>query len=259
MTTEGADTYLRRLQRELRTHGVLSRRITDEARDHLLDAIDDGMRRGLSQEAAEREALTRFGSTDDIGAEFGRVYRWSYAFWYLAKIAASIVASVAAALAIEVIVNLRVELQAEALRLAPGFGRMAMMAVAIVLGLATAWEVGRRPFELPRAAIAMGTYAAACIAAPLLFAQGMEAFGSATLVVLVGYGASRLERRPVRLAATFAVFALSLFAIHRLVHIAIDPIRTAIASGVLLAIWISTLTILSRGDRMFSDVFAPQE
>ena len=259
MTPERPDAYLRRLQRELRARGLVGRRLVDEARDHLLDAIDGAMQRGLSREAAEREALARFGSAEVIGAEFGRLYPWAYALWYLAKIAVSVVVAVVVALAIEVLVNLRVELQAEALRLAPGFDRMAMMAVAIVLGLATAWEVGRRPFQRRRAVIALGAYGVTCLVARWLFVQGIEAFGSATLLVIVGYVGSRLERRPGRLVATFGMFAVSLFAIHRFVHVALDPARAALASAVLIAIWTSTITILSRGDRMFSHVFTPQE
>lgn len=259
MTPERPEAYLRRLQHELRKHGLVSSRMIDEARDHLLDAIEGGMQRGLSREAAEREALARFGPTDAIGAEFGRIYPWAYALWYLAKIAASVIVAVAAALAIEVVVNLRVQLQAEALRLAPGFGRTAMMAVAIVLGLATAWEIGRQPFQVRRAAIALSAYGVTCLAARLLSVQGIEAFGSATLLVVVGYVSSRLERRPARLVATFAMFAVSLFAIHRFVHVSLDPARAALASAVLIAIWISTITILSSGDRMFSHVFTPQQ
>ncbi|MGH9411876.1 MAG: permease prefix domain 1-containing protein [Vicinamibacterales bacterium] len=259
MTHERFDPYLRRLQRELRKHGLVSARIVNEARDHLLDAIDDGVRRGLPIEAAEHEALSRFGPADTIGNEFGQVYRWSYVLWYLAKVAATVVMSVAAALAIEVVVNLRVELAAEALRLTPGFGRTAIMAVAVVLGLVTAWEIGRPPFQWRRAVIAVCAYAAVWLSATLLFAQGVEVFGSAAFVVFLGYACSRLERRPARLGGTFAMFVLSLVVVHRVAHVAMEPTRAAIAAAVLIAIWTSTITILSRGEQLFSRLFVPQE
>jgi hypothetical protein len=259
MTSERCEAYLQRLQRQLRKHGLLHARIVDEAREHLLDAIEDGVRRGLSVEAAEREACSRFGRTDELSAEFGQVYRWDYLLWYLAKIAASVVASIAVALSIEVIVNLRVELQAEALRLAPGFSRTAAMAVAVVLALATAWEIGRKPFDGRRAIFATGAYAAICLVVQALFAQGIEAFGSATFLVGLGYVCSRLERRPSKLTATFGTFVVAIVAIHRIAHVVLDPMRAAVASAVLIAVWTSTITILSRGDRVFSSLFTAQE
>jgi hypothetical protein len=258
MTSE-PEAYLQRLQGQLRKHGLLHARIVDEAREHLLDAIEDGVQRGLSVEAAEREACSRFGNTDDLSTEFGQVYRWDYLLWYLTKIAASVVASVAVALSIEVVVNLRVELQAEALRLAPGFSRTATLAVAVVLALATVWEIGRKPFDGRRATFALAAYAATCLAVQALFAQGIEAFGSAMFLVGLGYVCSSLERRPAKLMATFGMFVVALVAIHRIAHVVMDPARAAIASAVLIAVWTSTITILSRGDRVFSNLFAPQE
>jgi hypothetical protein len=259
MTSDRCETYLSRFQRELRKYGLLNARIVDEAREHLRDAIEDGVQRGLSIEAAERDACARFGKTDDLGAEFGRVYPWDYLLWYLAKIAASVVASIAAALAIEVLVSLRVELQAEAWRLAPGFSKTAIMAVAVVLGIATAWEIGRKPFNVRRAVVATCTYAAICLAAQLLFVQGIEAFGSATLLVGLGYVCSRLDRRPAKLAITFAMFVVVIVSIHKIVNVVIDPARATMTSAVLIAVWISTITILSRGDQLFSRLLSPQD
>jgi hypothetical protein len=259
MTPERTDTYLSRLQRELRKYGLTNARIVDEAREHLRDIIEDGVQRGLSVEAAEREACARFGSTEELSAEFGRVYPWNYLLWDLAKIAASVVVSVAVALAIEVVVNLRVELQAEMWRLAPGFSKTAMLAVAVVLGLATVWEISRTPFSARRAAVAAGTYLAVCLLSQLLFAQGVGAFGPATLLVGVGALCSRLERRPAKLAMTFAMFVVMIVAIHKIVNVVMDPARATITSAVLIAIWVSTITILSRGDQLFAQLLSPQE
>ena len=45
-----------------------SRRIVEEAREHLVDAVEDGRRRGLPVEDAEREAFERFGAADIVAA-----------------------------------------------------------------------------------------------------------------------------------------------------------------------------------------------
>ena len=243
-----------RLERTLKRQGLVNPRIIAEAREHLADAIAAGLERGLSPDAAEGEALARFGTADDLTEEFRRVYRWDYLLWYLAKIAASVIVSVAVALVIQVLVNLRLEFQTEALRLAPGFSRAAIMSVAVVLGLATAWEIGRPPFAVRRATLAIGAYAAVCIVVQVLYSQGVEAFGAATMLVCVGWLCSRLERRPAKLLLTFAMFAGAIFGIHRTLHIVMDPARAAVTSAVLIAVWTSTITILSRGDRLFSSL-----
>jgi len=52
MTSAALEAYLSRLERELRKRGLQDRRIVDEAREHLFDAVDDGLQRGLSVDAA---------------------------------------------------------------------------------------------------------------------------------------------------------------------------------------------------------------
>jgi hypothetical protein len=252
MSSQSLDHYVQRLARTLRSEGLIDPRIVDEAREHLVDAVEDGVERGLSVEAAESAAFARFGDPDELTEAFQRVYRWNYLFWYFAKIAASVVASVAVALLIQVAVSLRFQLQAEVLQLAPGFARAAVRSVAVVLGLATAWEIGRRPFAIRRATMAVGAYATVGFLGQVLFAAGIEAFGPATLLVCVGWLCSRLERRPAKLLLTFSMFVTAIFAIHRTLHITISPANAAVASAVLIAVWTSTITILSRCDQLFS-------
>jgi hypothetical protein len=252
MNTAHIDRYVSALRRMLRTRGVADARIADEAREHLFDAINDGIECGLSAEAAERAAFERFGDPDALAQEFARVYRWDYFAWYLAKIAASVVAAVAVALILQVIFNLRVVLESEAVQLAPSFSKAAIRSVAIVLGLATAWEIGRRPFALRRAAIALGAYVAVCLGAQVLFAQGLEAFGPATLLVGVGWLCTRLERRPARLLLTFSLFVAAIVAIHRMLNITVSAAGAASSSAALIAIWISTITIFVQCDRWFA-------
>jgi putative ABC transport system permease protein len=64
------EAYVSRLECELRQRGVVDSRIVDEVREHLVDAVDASVRRGLSAEAAEREALGRFGPPETIAAAF---------------------------------------------------------------------------------------------------------------------------------------------------------------------------------------------
>jgi uncharacterized protein involved in exopolysaccharide biosynthesis len=66
VTPDSIDDYLRRLAEELRVHGHMAARLLDEAREHLADAVEDGVRRGLAREDAERDAFRRFGAPELI-------------------------------------------------------------------------------------------------------------------------------------------------------------------------------------------------
>jgi len=44
--------------------------MVEEAREHLVDAIEEGLKRGLSVDAAEREAIARFGLPESVAAHF---------------------------------------------------------------------------------------------------------------------------------------------------------------------------------------------
>jgi len=69
MTSGPLDPYLRELARALHERGHEASRIVDEAREHLVDAVEDGLRRGLAREDAEREAVERFGPPELIAAQ----------------------------------------------------------------------------------------------------------------------------------------------------------------------------------------------
>lgn len=62
--------YLARLSTELRKRGVLESRFIEESRGHLSDAIEAGVRRGLTPESASDEALARFGDPKMVAARF---------------------------------------------------------------------------------------------------------------------------------------------------------------------------------------------
>jgi hypothetical protein len=70
MISAPLDAYLSQFERELRKHGTLDRRIVEEAREHLVDAIEEGLQRGLSADEAEREAFVRFGPPETVAAHF---------------------------------------------------------------------------------------------------------------------------------------------------------------------------------------------
>ena len=70
MTSETLEAYLSGLERELRKNGLVSARIIEEVREHLVDAIEDGLQRGVSLQNAEREALMKFGAPETVAAHF---------------------------------------------------------------------------------------------------------------------------------------------------------------------------------------------
>ena len=198
-----------------------------------------------------RTALHRFGPEALVADRLRRAYRRDYLFFYFAKIAASVVASMAVALLIQVLVNLRLEVQAEVFRLAPGFSRAAGLSVGVVLGLVTAWEVGRRPFNRSRAALAVCSYLVVCIAVELFMTSSMGGMITATELVVLGCACSRLELRLARLPLTFGAFAAALYVTHLMISVAFGPTRAMAASAILVAVWVSTVLILTRFDHEF--------
>jgi uncharacterized protein involved in exopolysaccharide biosynthesis len=68
VTAGRIDEYLRQLERELDQRGRKDVQIIEEAREHLVDAVEDGLRRGLSLDDAEREAFERFGAPQMVAA-----------------------------------------------------------------------------------------------------------------------------------------------------------------------------------------------
>jgi hypothetical protein len=243
---------IERIVRDARMPGRASRQqLREELWTHFAAA-------GSSPEAV-RHAMERFGDVELVTTAFRFVYRWPYFVLYLVKIAASVILSMAVALVIQVLVNLRLEFQAEVWRLAPGFSQAAVVSVGVVLGLATAWESVRRPFDPRRAIVAILSYFAICVSVAFLGGRAIGVFGPATLLVVLGYLCSRLGLRPRNLLLTFAVFAVAIYGIHQAVSVAVGPERALVTSAVLIAIWASTVTILSRFDHAFGHLFSVPE
>jgi uncharacterized protein involved in exopolysaccharide biosynthesis len=102
------EAYLRRLSQELRRRWLDDDRLVLESREHLLDRIEDGVRRGLSRDAAEQQAFGGFGSPETIAecaaAERYQMWNrwgflavlWDRKWWILIPtIASAVIASVA--------------------------------------------------------------------------------------------------------------------------------------------------------------------
>jgi len=64
--------YLTQLARGLRRRGLVDPLLLEESRGHLEESVEAGKRRGLSEEAAEREAIRRFGPAKVVAASYGR-------------------------------------------------------------------------------------------------------------------------------------------------------------------------------------------
>jgi hypothetical protein len=69
------DRYLERVAVRLRMPDEASDAVLDELATHIEDAIAAGIRNGLTADEAEREALARLGSPDDLGDELRRTHQ----------------------------------------------------------------------------------------------------------------------------------------------------------------------------------------
>ena len=222
----------------------------DDLRRELWTHFDET---GTSPEAIQA-ALRRFGAEAMVTESLRRVYRHEYVFLYLAKIVASVIASIASALLIQVIVNLRMNTDAAVWRLAPRFPHAAGLSVAVVIALVTAWEVGRRPFNRSRAMAAIAAYALSLLV-QLVFVHNAGALVTATLLAVLGYLCSKLGSRPAQVLLTFGAFALTQYGAHLMLRVTFGPSRAMVAAAVLVAVWSSTVVILTRFDHAFVNVF----
>jgi len=68
--TNQIESYLRALKRKLWLRGVFDAESLAEAESHLLEGVEAGVRRGLSVDESERQALERFGSVNLVTVAF---------------------------------------------------------------------------------------------------------------------------------------------------------------------------------------------
>jgi len=64
--------YLHALKRQLWLRGVFDPESLEEVENHLLEAVEAGIRRGLSVDESERRAVERFGSVKVVSLAFER-------------------------------------------------------------------------------------------------------------------------------------------------------------------------------------------
>src|SRR5204862_5277000 len=129
------------------------------------------------------------------------------------------------------VVSLRAGMPADIWRLPPGFVRAAGVSVAVVIGLIAFGEGARRPFSLARATAALGAYAVIGMLAGVVFAAGLRAFVTATMLIGVGVAGSRVGSRPLRTLLAFGAFAAGLYAIHRVLGVPFDAGRAMMAGA----------------------------
>src|SRR5207302_1458485 len=106
-----------------------------------------------------------------------------------------------------------------------------------------------RPVNRSRAAFAAGAYLAVCVAVRMLVPSGTGTVITATMLIGIGWGGSRLARWPPRLIVLVGGFAAALYLNHALISVAFGPSRALIAGVILGAVCSSTMAILSRLDR----------
>jgi len=70
MKEQNIQSYLRKLEWALWLRGLSDAETLAEVESHLLESIERGIKNGLDQAAAEREALKRFGSVRVVASTF---------------------------------------------------------------------------------------------------------------------------------------------------------------------------------------------
>ena len=70
MNKRRINEYMRLLERELRIRGLANTETLAEVESHLLDARDQGINHGLDPQAAQQQALDRFGSARVVARRF---------------------------------------------------------------------------------------------------------------------------------------------------------------------------------------------
>jgi len=68
--TKQIESYLQALKRQLWLHGLFDPDLLAEVESHLLEAVDAGLRQGLSMDESERQALEKFGSIKVVSLAF---------------------------------------------------------------------------------------------------------------------------------------------------------------------------------------------
>jgi hypothetical protein len=74
-------SYLRALRAALRVSPATAERILAEVEDHLRQATEEEMAAGAAPEEAERRAVERFGTPEEVARSFAGPFPWAKLFW----------------------------------------------------------------------------------------------------------------------------------------------------------------------------------
>ena len=66
------ESYLRALKRQLWLRGLFDKDALEEVESHLFETVEAGIRKGLSADESERQALERFGPVKVVSIAFER-------------------------------------------------------------------------------------------------------------------------------------------------------------------------------------------
>jgi len=231
---------------------IPSRRRRDELRRELCSHFEDS---GPTAEAL-RDAATRFGNAAGVGAALRTVYRRDYVLLYLAKVGASVAAAMIAATLIEALASLRLQIDANAWHLSPGFAHAAPFGLVVSLALVAAAEATRTPFTWTRALLSLGAYAIVSAGALSVNASSLGAFVAASILAALGVAFARAAAAwASRALLTLAAFAVVEYLWHQSLGIPFGAVRALAASGILVMLWASTITIVAISDRAFISAF----
>jgi hypothetical protein len=195
------------------------------------------------------DSLVNFGPVPDVVRRFQSVYRREFICLYAAKWLVAIVGAACVAETLFALAHLRMD--AGGLHLSADFFRVYKVAIKLVLAMASAWEVGRRPFDVRRAVVALTAY---CLLAaslqPSVFGGwvGWEPW-RIPILILIGFLASHVKRASFRLPLMFLGFAGFLAAS---VNSATSRLPMA---ALLVAVWLLTEALFSWIDRAFAAWF----
>ncbi|MCM3879527.1 MAG: hypothetical protein ND807_05425 [Vicinamibacterales bacterium] len=241
---------------ELRVPEVIERIVRqarlpgESARDDLCRELETHFDEAETCGVSTCEAMARFGPALEVARSFSRVYRWDFLSLYAARAFIAVVAAGAAAEFVLAAVHLRVA--SSGVHLAPGFFYTYMVGIKIVLAMAAAWEIGRKPFNAKRAAVAFALY---CVFATWLqasFSYGLSGWEPWHMPMLTAIGAvaSRTGRSSLRPPLMFVGFTGYLFA-----TVTTNVTPRPLVGAALVIIWLVTEQLFSRFDRAFADWF----
>ena len=148
-----------------------------------------------------------------------------------------------------------------ALRRAHRRGRLALYTAKVLASVVVAVAAALVVQVFPNLTVGHGDAGVRLGAGYLISAS----FSTAIVLVLVAAWeldieplCARLERRPLRLAATFAALFAGIYAIHPALHETMGPSRAAVASAAAVVVWACTVAIVARLDFAFTSLFGPR-